>query len=137
MNKKMIYGWVVALIVVAAGVIGWQERKQAPSTQSVPSQEVLAQSPELSVSHSIEGNTVYLTFLTRNFMYAPASETQPRAEEGHVHVTVDNKDTKVYENHFTVPSLSPGPHKFAVQLVRNNHQPYTNTKIEFTINIKG
>jgi hypothetical protein len=135
MKKRMLCGLMLAFALVTAGC---QERARTPLPgQSAPSQEVLAQAPELSVSHSIEGNTVYLTFLTRNFMYAPENAPQLRPGEGHVHVLVDKKATKVYTNHVTVPNLSPGPHTFVVQLVRNNHQPYANTKIEFTINIKG
>ncbi|GEN34866.1 MULTISPECIES: DUF6130 family protein [Aneurinibacillus] len=131
---KKAFGYALILLA-ATGLTGCQEQEPLPD-ETAKSQEVLAQSPALAVSHSIEGNTVYLTFLTRNFMYAPAGEPQMKPGEGHVHVWVDNKLTRVYANTFKVSNLKPGPHTFSVELVRNNHKPYANTKITFTIQIK-
>ncbi|CEH30135.1 hypothetical protein AM501_12010 [Aneurinibacillus migulanus] len=133
---KKAFGYVLVLLI-AVGIAGCQERtpEKLPD-ETAQSQEVIAQSPSLAVSHSIEGNTVYLTFLTRNFMYAPEGQSEIEPGEGYVNVWVDNKLTRVYNNTLEVPNLTSGPHSFAVELVRNNHKPYPNTKISFTIRIK-
>ncbi|AMA72844.1 MULTISPECIES: hypothetical protein [Aneurinibacillus] len=134
MNKTIMCGLMIALAFMFAGCQG-QMPKALPE-QPEESREVLAQSPSLAVSHSIEGNTVYLTFLTRNFMYVPEGATELRYGEGHVHVRVDGKLSRVYANNFKVGNLTPGAHTFEVELVRNNGNPYPNTKITFTITIK-
>ncbi|MBN6188782.1 hypothetical protein JQN58_18185 [Aneurinibacillus sp. BA2021] len=128
-------GYAAVLLLAAGLFAGCQERAPLPDNTE-KSQEALAQSPSLAVSHSIEGDTVYLTFLTRNFMYAPAGEPEMKPGEGHVHVWVDNQLTKVYGNTHKVSGLAPGPHTFAIELARNNHNPYPNTKITFTIQIQ-
>lgn len=108
----------------------------APKSE-VETLEVLAQPPSLAVSHSIEGASVGLTFLTRNFTFVQEGEKQAnRSGQGYVKVTVDNQTTSVYSNRFDTTDLAPGPHKFAVELVQNNGRPYPNTKITFMITIK-
>jgi hypothetical protein len=134
MKKRIGYMLVLCAAVALAGCQG-EISKPLPD-KSDKSQEVLAQSPSLAVSHSIEGNTVYLSFLTKNFTYAPAGEPERRGSEGHVLVWVDNQLTKVYTNNFEASNLSPGLHTFAVELAHNNDTPYANTKITFTIKIK-
>lgn len=128
-------GCTLVMVMAASFLVGCQEHTQLPDNTK-NSQEAIAQSPSLAVSHSIEGNTVYLTFLTRNFMYAPAGEPEMKPGEGHIHVWVDNKLAQVYTNTYTVSGLTPGAHTFAVELVRSNHNPYPNTKISFTIQVK-
>ncbi|ERI05609.1 DUF6130 family protein [Aneurinibacillus aneurinilyticus] len=133
---KKAFGYVLVLLI-ATGISGCQERASDKlPDEATKSQEVIAQSPSLAVSHSIEGNTVFLTFLTQNFMYAPEGQSEIEPGEGYVNVWVDNKLTRAYNNTLEVPNLTPGPHSFAVELVRNNHKPYPNTKISFTIQIK-
>ncbi|WP_052947869.1 hypothetical protein [Aneurinibacillus tyrosinisolvens] len=133
----------VTVLLMAFGAAGCQERGDSSQRslssgdQGTQSKEVIAQSPSLAVSHSIEGDTVYLSFLTRNFSYTPEGVRAPnRQGEGHINVWVDGKKSSVYEGKKEIPALVPGVHRFAVELAQNSNKPYSGTKIEFEITVK-
>lgn len=128
---------VISAVLLLSGCGSHGAMPPAAPPPEEEAMEVLAQLPSLAVSHSIEGASVGLTFLTRNFTFVQTGEKQAnRSGQGYVRVTVDNQITPVYSNRFDTADLTPGPHKFAVELVQNNGRPYPNTKITFTITIK-
>lgn len=129
--------FVVAVVVLCSGCGTFRAKSPGSEPQEVETQEVLAQPPSLAVSHSIEGASVNLTFLTRNFTFVKPGEKQSnRSGQGYVRVMVDNQTTSVYSNRFDTADLTPGAHTFSAELVQNNGRAYPNTKINFTITIK-
>jgi hypothetical protein len=134
MRRKLVIP-AVLLVLLTGSCTGGSDGSSSttPTTPGVPTTTLTNRpsSPaKIEILSPKNGDVVHSTSLhlklaLQNAKVVPASTTDIRPDQGHVHVLVDSKIvTMTYGLQQTIPNLTPGTHLLQVEFVASDHAPF-------------
>ncbi len=111
----------------------------APTTVPSPRPSSTA---ELSIVKPTNGevvhsSTVHVVISLKHATVVPATTTNIRPDQGHLHVYLDSQLVSMnYQVDATLPNVSPGQHLLRVEFVASDHAPFDPrvfTEVTFTV----
>jgi hypothetical protein len=128
---RMLGVVAMALVVAAVGCTGSSDPSATSASTSASTAGARPSSTaKLSISIPRDGqvfssNTIPLRVSLKDARLVPATSTNLRPDEGHLHVILDDRlvtmTSGLREN---IPGVDPGDHLLRVEFVANDHGPF-------------
>lgn len=118
---------VAALTMILAGACSSGEEpkaKPSASTNARPSTNVKLRVLSPESGSTLKGKTVTVKLDLQGGAIAPKASTNLKPNEGHIHVTLDNKLSHTYGLEQSFNDVLPGLHALRVEFVASDHVPF-------------
>jgi hypothetical protein len=121
--------FVVAIVAAVLSACSSQASPGSSTPSSAPSPRP-SSTAELSIVKPTNGevvhsSTVHVAISLQHATVVPATTTNIRPDQGHLHVYLDSQLVSMnYQVDETLPNVSPGQHLLRVEFVASDHAPF-------------
>ncbi len=131
MTRRWLAGVTIVALLALPGCAGGSDGGSATPSGPVPTSGPRPASPAELTIHTpkagavVHGTTVDLRVDLQGARIVPATTTNIKPDEGHLHVFLDDQLISMTEGlEQTIPDLTPGLHRIQVEFVASDHAPF-------------